>query len=464
MDQNPPTAVMWHRRDFRIRDNTALGHVFDNGHQVVPIYVLDIDCIEQAGDRRSAFMVESLRHLRSEYRSKGSDLIILSGDPADVVPDVVDQVSADSVRCNAAYSDFATSRDERVSDALDVDFHRHDDTTLVAPGDLVTKSKGTPYQKFGAYHKRWIDMDKADPYRQPVAEDMAEQDVDTVISPMDIDRPDIDLPDVDGGTQVMSDWCDGGIYSYADDRSDLCKETSRLSPYLAWGLVGIRELWTLTEQAHDRTNDTDEQESVREYQRQLCWRDFASQLLEEWPSMVSESHGDFPNGIDWRFDQDELNRWKAGMTGVPLVDAGMRQLNQEGYMHNRARMNVASFLTKNLRMHWKRGYDVFKRRLIDHTAANDAYGWQWAASTGPDGQAYWRAMSPLKQARKCDPDAEYIKKYVPELRDADPKQILDWGDLPDDARDRVAPDYPAPMVDVDKTGDLGGEMIMAGKD
>jgi deoxyribodipyrimidine photo-lyase len=478
-NQKSRTELVWHRRDLRPRDNMALAVATGNadpdepdelpdvqGDEAVPVYVIDTDCLDHASPNRLSFMLDALTALRSWYRSQGSDLVIEYGDPVDVIPELVDRFDADRVNANATYSGLSKRRDDAVDAALDVDLLLLHDEVHHEPGVLVTKSKGTPYQKFGAFHKRWVDLDKADPYPTPDADSLADVDGDPVppLDELGFDEPTATIPGAAAVKDRVSDWFDESIYTYADDRDNLARSMSRLSVDLTWGTVGIRELWSATDDAIDNAPGDGAADSVREYQRQLCWREFAYQILDAWPSLVHSNHGDFPNGIDWRQSSSDIERWHSGTTGVPLVDAGMRQLKSEGYMHNRARMNVASFLTKDLRIHWIHGYRWFKQHLVDHNPANDAYGWQWAASTGPDGQAYWRAMSPFKQAEKCDPNATYIRKHVPELRDCSDETILGWNDLTDAQRQSGAPDYYSPMVDHNEASDKGTDMIMAGKD
>lgn len=478
-NQKSRTELVWHRRDLRPRDNMALAVATGNadpdapdelpdvqGDKAVPVYVIDTDCLDHASPNRLSFMLDALTALRSWYRSQGSDLVIEYGDPVDVIPELVDRFDADRVNANATYSGLSKRRDDAVDAALDVDLLLLHDEVHHEPGVLVTKSKGTPYQKFGAFHKRWVDLDKADPYPTPDADSLADVDGGPVpsLDELGFDEPTAAIPGAAAVKDRVSDWFDESIYTYADDRDNLARSMSRLSVDLTWGTVGIRELWSATDDAIDNAPGDGAVDNVREYQRQLCWREFAYQILDAWPSLVHSNHGDFPNGIDWRQNSSDIQQWHSGTTGVPLVDAGMRQLKSEGYMHNRARMNVASFLTKDLRIHWIHGYRWFKQHLVDHNPANDAYGWQWAASTGPDGQAYWRAMSPFKQAEKCDPNATYIRKHVPELRDCSDETILGWNDLTDAQRQSAAPDYYSPMVDHDEASDKGTDMIMAGKD
>jgi deoxyribodipyrimidine photo-lyase len=246
----------------------------------------------------------------------------------------------------------------------------------------------------------------------------------------------------------LTSFCESDIYEYAERRdypADDC--TSRLSADLKWGTVGIREVYEETTAAKAVAPDDTARESVREFQDQLAWREFYSQVLFFNPGVVTANYKSYDQDISWHEDPEGLQAWKDGKTGYPIVDAGMRQLREEAWMHNRVRMLVASFLTKDLLIDWRRGYKWFRKKLIDHDTANDNGGWQWAASTGTDAQPYFRVFNPTTQGERYDPDAAYVKRYVPELRDVDPSVIHDWPDLSATQRRRAAPDYPAPIVD-----------------
>jgi len=188
-------------------------------------------------------------------------------------------------------------------------------------------------------------------------------------------------------------------------------------------------------------------EAVEEFQSQLAWREFYTQVLRHNPEVVTENYKQYDNEIAWREDPEALQAWKDGETGYPIVDAGMRQLRAEAWMHNRVRMIVASFLTKDLLIDWREGYDWFRRKLVDHDTANDNGGWQWAASTGTDAQPYFRIFNPMTQGERYDPDAEYVREYVPELRGVDPDLIHGWHEASLTERRSAAPEYPDPIVD-----------------
>ncbi len=316
---------------------------------------------------------------------------------------------------------------------------------------------------FSYFRRKWRDREKAEPYAAPDADRLAEVEGDALptIGDLGFDEPDAQIRSAgtDAARGRLDAFCDGAIYRYEADRDYPARDaTSRLSADLKWGTIGIREVYEATEGAKaDAASDAgsadaadDARDSVEEFRSQLAWREFYAHVLFFNPNVVAENYRAYENGIDWRSGDgrdEELLAWKAGETGYPIVDAGMRQLRREAYMHNRVRMIVASFLTKDLLVDWREGYAHFREHLADHDTANDNGGWQWAASTGTDAQPYFRIFNPMTQGERYDPDGEYVREYVPELAGVDAGTIHSWHELGNEERDEAAPDYPAPIVD-----------------
>ena len=455
--------LFWHRQDLRISDNRGLAHAADRG-TVAPVFVFDQDVLDHAGPPRVAYMLDALASLRDEYRERGGDLLIGWGDPADVLSGVSDALGAERVVWNRDYSGLARERDARVRTALDdvgIEREAHHDDVHHKP-DSIRTNAGDPYSVYTYYWKKWQDRAKEDAFAAP---DDAVADVESGTVPPDYTRAELpslnelgfETPEADiqpAGTEParrrLEAFCGGDITRYESTRDDISEQaTSRLSADLKFGTIGVREVYERTQQALDSAGD-DEREEVREFQGQLAWREFYTQVLYHNPEVVTENYKDYENPIEWREDPEALQAWKDGETGYPIVDAGMRQLREEAYMHNRVRMIVASFLTKDLQLDWRRGYEWFRQKLADHNTANDNGGWQWAASTGTDAQPYFRIFNPMTQGERHDPDAEYIKTYVPELADTEPDVIHSWHELSLTQRRRSAPDYPDPIVDHSK--------------
>ncbi|MCU4799333.1 DNA photolyase family protein [Halobacteria archaeon HArc-gm2] len=447
--------IHWHRRDLRAVDNAGLAAAATAGtdDEVVPVFVFDDDVLTHAAPPRVAFMLDALASLRAWYRDRESDLVVVRGDPAEVLPDLADRYDATAVTWGEDYSGLANERDARVRlalDEVDVDRRVVTDSVLHEPGSITTNA-GEPYSVFTYYGRKWQDRPKDDPYEPPEGSTLADVSGDPLpsLEALGFDEPVAEIPTADpaAARERLMAFCDGPIYEYEDLRDVPATEnTSRLSPHLKFGTLGIREVYAATEAAKDGA--TEEQvESVETYQSELAWREFYLQVLATNPETVAQNFKEYERPIDWRNDPQEFEAWKAGETGYPFVDAGMRQLRQEAFVHNRLRMVVASFLTKDLLIDWRRGYEWFHARLVDHDTASDVGGWQWAASTGTDAQPYFRVFNPTTQGERYDPDAEYITEYVPELRGVEPATIHQWPGLSATQRRNVAPEYPDPIVD-----------------
>ncbi|WP_255149939.1 cryptochrome/photolyase family protein [Halorarius halobius] len=441
--------IHWHRSDLRATDNTGL--VAAEG-EVMPVFVFDDGVLRYGSPPRVAFMLDALAELREWYRERGGDLYVARGDPSAVLPELAADHGVEAVHYAADHSGLARERDRAVTAALEdagVAVHEHSDRLLHEPGSILTND-GDPYQVYTYFWKKWRDREKADPHDAPSAiADVSGEELPT-LEDLGFEEPDADVPaaGMDAARDRLESFCDGPIFEYADARDDVAEgATSRLSAHLRWGTVGVREVYAATEAAMADAPDDEARESVEEFQSQLAWREFYHHVLHFSPEVVTENFKSYENPIEWRNDPDEIAAWTAGETGYPIVDAGMRQLREEGFMHNRVRMIVASFLTKDLLADWRHGYAQFREHLVDHDTANDNGGWQWAASTGTDAQPYFRIFNPMTQGERYDPDAEYVARYVPELRGVDPETVHSWHELDDETREAAAPDYPAPVVD-----------------
>jgi deoxyribodipyrimidine photo-lyase len=445
--------IHWHRRDLRVADNRALAAAAERG-RVLPVFVFDDDVLAHGSPPRVQFMLEALGALREDYRARGGDLHVLHGDPREVLPSLAREVEADRVTFAADYSGLAQERDAAVATALEdagVDAEAVQDALLFEPGSITTND-GDHYSVFTYFWKKWRDRPKPDPVAAPPDDRLtasgAAGDLPTAAD-LGFDGPTATLPAA--GTAAARDrlesFCSGPIERYETDREYPAREgSSRLSQDLHWGTIGVREVHAATADAlADASGES--ADSVREFQSQLAWREFYAHVLYFNPAVVSENFREYERDIEWEDDEDLLAAWQAGETGYPIVDAGMRQLDREAYMHNRVRMIVASFLTKDLLVDWRHGYEWFRDHLVDHDTANDTGGWQWAASTGTDAQPYFRIFNPMTQGERYDPEAEYVHEYVPELRGVDPDVVHSWHETSPERRREVAPDYPDPVVD-----------------
>ena len=477
--------LFWHRRDLRLADNVGLAAAADRG-DVAAAFVFDDDVLDHASDVRVRRLLDGLAALRDDYRDRGSDLLVARGDPETVLPALADALDADRVVWNRDYSGLARERDAAVRTALNdagIDREAHHDAVLHTP-DSIRTNAGDPYSVYTYYWKKWTDRETDDPASTPEASALVDAEslraavgpddgalADGGVEPSgfavgDLPAP-ADLgfgePDADvgpAGTEAarerLADFLDEAVFAYEAERDYPAREaTSRLSAFLKYGEIGVRETYeatkgAMTEAKQQTEGDGDDDgpvAAVEEYQQQLAWREFYTQVLYHNPEVVTDNYKTYEEGIEWLDDPDEIAAWKRGETGYPIVDAGMRQLREEAFMHNRVRMIVASFLTKDLLADWRHGYEHFREKLADHDTANDNGGWQWAASTGTDAQPYFRIFNPMTQGERYDPEAEYIAKYVPELRGLDADLIHEWHELSPTQRANAAPEYPAPIVD-----------------
>ena len=443
----------WHRRDLRAADNRALAAAADDG-PVLPVFVFDPGVLEHAAPPRVAFLRDALAWLREWYRNRDGNLVIARGDPAEELPDLADEHGANGVVWNHDYTGLAQERDEGVRAALDeadVEHEAFHDAVHHEPGTITTNDDD-PYAVFSYFGDKWLDREKEDPLPAPDTDALADVGGKALpeLDDLGFEEPDADLPPAgtEAARERLDRFCESSVFEYAEEREYPARSgTSRLSQDLKYGTIGIREVHERTAEALDEAESEAERDSIETYREELAWREFYIQVLYYNPNVVTRNYKQYENEIAWRDDEDDLAAWKAGETGYPIVDAGMRQLRAEAYMHNRVRMIVASFLTKDLLCDWRAGYDHFRELLVDHDTANDNGGWQWAASTGTDAQPYFRIINPMTQGERYDPDAEYITTYVPELDGVDPEAIHSWHELDDEERAELAPEYPAPICD-----------------
>lgn len=441
--------LFWHRRDRRIADNRGLAAATDRDDDpVVPVVVLDPAVTATLGERKRAFVDRACRALRAAYRDRGSDLVVRTGSAADVLPALCAAYDADRVVYNECYEPTRREQARAVESALegDAETATHVDAVLVDPATLEPR-----YPTHSQFHADWQRRPKPEPAAEPTAEDLASISDD---KPIPVAETTIDLPEAStaAARERLESFCASGITQYADRRDDLeaavenpTDAVSRLSPHLAGGTIGIREVWAAVTDVFESVGDR-ERRNVEKYGSELSWREWNYLLLYEFPDLASDNYDDPPNEIAWRNDDAELTAWKRGETGYPLVDAGMRQLEREGYVHNRPRQVVASFLTKHLLIDWRIGAAHFRDRLVDHDPATNAGSWQWIASTGTDSVDV-RIFDPVAQLAKYDEEGAFVREYVPELESVPADHLIEWPTLPAAVRADLAPDYPDPIVD-----------------
>ena len=403
-------AIVLFTRDLRVHDNPALDAACASAEHVVPLFVLDDELLRRFGaPNRVAFLFESLRDLEGSFRARGGGLIVRRGD-----------VVAETVRCAREtdsrvvflaedVSSYSSRREQLLTQA-GLDVRVSPGVTVVPPGRIVPSGGGDHFSVFTAYWNRWRAETRRQVLKSPPSlrlphalelgsarelEESPEARTSSALPPGGEAE----------GRRRLSSWLESGLGSYSESRDDLAADaTSRLSPYLHFGCISPLEV---VESAAARA-------SSEEFVRQLCWRDFTHQLLAARPEIARQDLR--PRGDRWRDDELDFEAWKDGRTGYPIVDAGMRQLRAEGFMHNRARLVTASFLTKHLYLDWRLGADHFASLLVDGDLANNTVNWQWVAGTGADSRPN-RMFNPTRQALRYDPSGAYVRRYVSELGD-----------------------------------------------
>lgn len=424
---------MWFRRDLRLSDNPALCEAADGG-QVVGLFVIDPALVRASGAPRIATLYRTLRALDRQLDGR---LVIRHGRPAEVVPAVVRQSGATAVHAAEDFGPYGRRRDAEVARRLNVPLLLNGSAYAVEPGE-IDNGAGNGYQVYSAYYRAWRQHGWPSAYGSP-AVNWARLASDRIPDDPRLSES-LRLPEVgeDAASAAWAGFIDGDLGRYASerDRPDL-DSTSRMSVHLKWGTIHPRTLL-----ADLGTNSV----AHETYRKELAWREFYAEVLFRRPETAREYYHpelkELPyltgKAADERFDA-----WAAGRTGYPIVDAGMRQLLAEGWMHNRVRMIVASFLVKDLHLEWTVGARHFLKHLVDGDLASNNHGWQWVAGSGTDAAPYFRIFNPVLQGKKFDPQGAYVRRWVPELRRLPDKVVHEpWRD-PNGA----PADYPAPIVD-----------------
>ena len=451
------TALVWLRRDLRLSDHAALSAALQEHARVIPVFVFDSSILAPLPrtDRRVGFILESLRELQLALQEYSSSLVIRTGDPEIEIPQLAAELDASAVYANRDYEPAATARDLAVAQSLAkqrIAWHDFKDQVIFERDEILTRS-GSAFQVFTPYWNNW--QQRLSPAAvaeypvKPYCRNFAPLPPTTLPSLGELGfvcdaTQSSRLPSGEkGAATLLTDFAER-LDHYQQLRDYPAKKgPSYLSTHLRFGTVSIRSLVRLALETNS--------EGGQCWLKELCWREFYQQLLWHRPDLVAHTFRhefdqlSFPNREDW------FAAWCAGQTGYPLVDAGMRQLNQTGYMHNRLRMITASFLVKDLLIDWRWGERYFSEKLLDFDLASNSGGWQWAASVGCDAQPWFRIFNPVTQSQKFDPDGRFIRRYCPELEPLSNKNIhAPWLASPQElaaAGIRLGQHYPHPRVD-----------------
>jgi deoxyribodipyrimidine photo-lyase len=418
----PTTSIVWFRRDLRVHDHPALHHAVAHFDRVLPLFVVD-DAILRGrwpSPNRWWFLARSLEALGASLAARGSRLVVVRGDPVQIVPRIARSLGASAVVASRDYTPFGRARDERVAGGLretGIEWQAGRGLLVHEPED-VRREDGGSFRVFSPFHRRWLDRELRPVLEAPSRVPTADVAVAGTGEPDELlghpeptaDRDLLLEPGEPAARERLRGWAGSAAvrdYATGRDRLDL-DGTSRLSADLRWGLLSPVEVI-------DRCGGRGA--GPTRFRTEVAWRDFYAHLLWHEPRVARQSFRVELDAVWAERDDETIAAWAEGRTGYPVVDAAMRQLRATGWMHNRARMIVASFLTKHLLVDWRVGEAHFMRHLVDGDPASNNGGWQWAASTGTDPQPYFRVFNPTLQGRRHDPDGAYVRRWVPELRD-----------------------------------------------
>ena len=465
MEKQHATALFWFRRAVRIDDNRALNAALSAARTVIPVFLLDPTILRHptTGPARTRFLFEALADVDRALRARGSRLVVRHGQPVEQILRLVDETGATALFFGRDYEPYSRERDKAVTDALatrGVEVHTENDHLLAEPNDVLSRG-GTPFTVFTPYKRVWFERPLDEPADAPaslpaVIDALASDGLPTDPNSEGVTIPLSDqTPRVTGGEAQARRWLDKFIEDcmgdYRDERDYPAHEgTSRLSAYLRMGVLSPRR--AVSEVRRRRAMlGPDGKTGADAWLSELAWRDFYYQILWHFPHVAGGAFRPAFDDIAWENDERRFQAWCEGKTGYPFVDAGQRQMNTEAWMHNRARMVSASFLTKDLLIDWRRGERYFMQKLIDGDLASNNGGWQWAAGTGTDAQPFFRIFNPVTQGEKFDPDGAYVRRYVPELANVPADFIHRPWEMKPEEQERagcvIGRDYPAPVVD-----------------
>lgn len=411
-------ALFWHRRDLRLEENAGLFHALKSGYPVLPLFIFDreiLDELDEKDDKRVSFIHHYITKIKKQLEEMGSTLLVKYGKPTEIWAEILEKYEVAEVYTNHDYEPYAIHRDATIGEYLlseGIGFKTFKDQCIYEKTEVV-KNDGKPYLVYSPYGRKWrakLEEEGLPKYpTETLFNNFLKTDSSTVpsLEEMGFTKAGITFP----SEEIKA----GILKKYAEQRNFPAIEgTSRLSVHLRFGTISIRDAVREGLQHSDS------------WLNELTWRDFYMMILSNFPHVENENFNKKYDVVPWRKDEEQFEAWCEGRTGYPIVDAGMRELNETGFMHNRVRMIVASFLTKHLFLDWRWGERYFAKKLLDYDLSANNGGWQWAAGTGTDAQPYFRVFNPYSQTEKFDPKLKYIRKWVPEFQEFSyPKPIVD---------------------------------------
>jgi deoxyribodipyrimidine photo-lyase len=447
------TAIWWIRRDLRLADNPALLAALEVARQVAPVFVLDEKLLQSPynSPRRQAFLLHGLYRLDEDLRERGGRLIVRRGDPLIELANLLHESGAGGIFAEADHSPYARQRDERISAELPLTLSSG---LTVQPPGVVLKADGAPYTVFTPFSRAWQALPWPGAPRPAPERIKTPEHIDGIRLDALVDWPEEERFPADEaeGQRRLAAFAARRIDAYGEQRNRLDLEgTSALSPYLRFGMISARQAASAAREALRKAEGSAVVRSVETWINELVWREFYVHILHHFPHVRRKAFREDLASIRWDNDLEAFAAWQAGCTGYPVVDAGMRQLRELGWMHNRGRMITASFLVKDLLIDWRWGERHFMQHLLDGDPAANNGGWQWTAGTGTDAAPYFRVFNPTLQGMKFDPQGDYVRRYVPELASVPAEFIHEPWKMPLDIQKQIGcvigADYPAPIVD-----------------
>jgi deoxyribodipyrimidine photo-lyase len=453
------TAIWWIRRDLRLTDNQALAAALEQADRIVPTFILhpNLRNSDYVGPKRLAFLWGGLRRLEADLQAAGSRLILRRGEPREELGKLLSESGASTIFAEEDVSPYARRRDSGVAESLPLQLLGG---LTVHPPEAVLKADGTPYTVYTPFSKAWKALPRPSSHQilpAPASIPTPNSDLPSHPIPTEPTLPS-GVPFIPGEAEAqrrLAAFTEGSeppLFRYAGERNRMdLAGTSGLSPYFRFGMLSARRAAVAARRAIEQAPTADARKGAETWLNELIWREFYLAILYHFPQVRGASFRPEYDQIAWANDQAAFAAWQEGRTGYPVVDAAMRQLRESGWMHNRARMIVASFLVKDLLIDWRWGERWFMQHLVDGDPAANNGGWQWTAGTGTDAAPYFRIFNPVLQSEKYDPDGEYIRRWVPELAGVSNKFIHAPWEMPAEVQKQagclIGRDYPEPIID-----------------
>ena len=411
-------SIFWFRRDLRLHDNVALFNALKSGEKVLPIFIFDTSILEKLpkNDARVSFIIKELRSMNEHLKSFDASIDIYHGKPIEVFESLIKKYPIASVFTNHDYEPYAIKRDQEIKELLsseNINFNSFKDQVIFEKNE-ITKKDGNPYVVYTPYSKKWIEAYEQINHTHYTSEDLLSQlytqskAKELTLEELGFEETNTPIKNYIFNSRIINEYEETRNFPALDN-------TSKLGPHLRFGTVSVRQMVSRAEEQENKT-----------FLKELIWREFFMQILWHFPHTHKDSFKPKYDRIIWRNNEDDFKKWCNGTTGYPMVDAGMRQLNNTGFMHNRVRMLVGSFLCKHLLIDWRWGEAYFAEKLHDYEMSSNVGNWQWVAGTGVDASPYFRIFNPTSQIKKFDKDFSYIKRWVPDFQELT---------------------YPSPMVD-----------------